>query len=115
MYDEYCSYVSLGVNPEAPSSTYPMYALLLTMNQYYLKEKGLKYVSDGARSVTEHSNIQPFLIDKFKFRKAYCDFKVYYKPIFGFIVRVLYPFRGLIHNKKLFAILNQEAMARGQK
>lgn len=113
-YDEYSNYVSMGVNPDAPSSTYPMYGLLLTMNQYYLEEKGLKYVCDGARTVTEHSNIQSFLIEKFKFRKAYCDLKVHYKLVFGLAIRALYPFRRIIHNKKLSAILNLEAMARGQ-
>ena len=35
------------------------------MNRYYLEELKLKYVNDGARSITEHSNIQPFLIDTF--------------------------------------------------
>ena len=41
-----------------------MYGLLLKMNQYYLDEIGVKYVMDGARSITEHSNIQPFLESK---------------------------------------------------
>lgn len=35
-YSDYCSYVSMGVNPNAPTSSYPMYGLILTMNQYYL-------------------------------------------------------------------------------
>ena len=42
------------------------------MNQYYLEEKKLKYVCDGSRTITEHSNIQEFLMHNFKFRKAYC-------------------------------------------
>lgn len=112
-YSDYCSYVSMGVNPDAPGSTYPMYGLILIMNQYYLENKCLSYVCDGARSVTEHSNIQPFLIEKFRFRKAYCDMKVYYKFPLGLAIRLLFPLRHLITNKKLSAILNQEAIAIG--
>ena len=111
-YDDYCSYVTMGVNPEAPTSSYPMYGLIFKMNQYYLCECGLKYVLDGARSVTEHSNIQPFLEEKFKFRKAYCDMQVFYKPLIGMAVKVLFPFRKWIKDKRIEAILRQEAWAR---
>ena len=83
------------------------------MNRYYLNELKLRYVSDGARSITEHSNIQPFLINKFKFRKAYCNLKLYYKWWFGIAVKLIYPFRRFIANGKAKAILNMEAMARG--
>lgn len=113
IYEEYCSYVTMGVNPKAPTSSYPMYGLLFKMNKYYLWECGLKYVLDGARSVTEHSNIQPFLEEKFKFRKAYCDMQVFYKPVIRVAVKVLFPFRKWIKNKKIEAILRQEAWARG--
>lgn len=110
---DYCSYVSMGVNPNAPKSTYPMYGLILEMNRYYLEELKLKYVCDGARSITEHSNIQPFLEEKFKFRKAYCDIQMFYKPLVGLAVKLLFPFRKLIKNKKIQAFLYQESMARG--
>lgn len=111
--DDYCSYVSMGVNPDAPKSSYPMYGLILEMNRYYLEELKLKYVCDGARSITEHSNIQPFLEEKFKFRRAYCDLQMFYKPWLGLIVKVLFPFRTIIKNKRIAAFLNQESMARG--
>ena len=112
VFDDHCDYVSMGVNPDAPSSTYPMYGLILEMNRFYLAEKNLLYVSDGARSITEHSNIQPFLIDKFKFRKAYCDIQVFYSFWMGLVIRTLFPLRKWIKNKKIAALLNQEAMAR---
>lgn len=112
-FEDYCSYVSMGVNPNAPKSTYPMYGLILEMNRYYLEELGLKYVMDGARSITEHSNIQPFLEEKFKFRKAYCELQIFYKPIVGIAVKILFPFRKLIKHPKVAAILRQEAWARG--
>lgn len=112
-YDDYCSYVTMGVNPEAPISSYPMYGLIFLMNQYYLRDCGLKYVLDGARSVTAHSNIQPFLEEKFKFRRAYCDLHVFYKPWFGLAVKILFPFRKYIKQSKVAAVLRQEAWARG--
>ena len=112
-YDDYCSYLTMGVNPHAPSSSYPMYGLILEMNRYYLQEKGMKYVLDGARSITEHSNIQPFLEQKFKFRKAYSVLQIYYKPWLKFAVCILFPFRKWIRNKSVSAILRQEAWRRG--
>ena len=84
------------------------------MNRYYLEEKGLKFVNDGARSITNHSNVQPFLIDTFNFRKAYCRLNIKYKWWFGIIVSILYPFRRFIKIAKVQAILNMEAMARNE-
>lgn len=79
----YCNYSTLKAMPSYLRSNYPYYGLIYTMNQYYLADMGLHFVNDGARSITNHSNIQPFLIEKFKFRKAYCRIKLYYKPWFG--------------------------------
>lgn len=112
MYDTFCDYSSMGVDPNAPKSSYPMYALIMEMNRYYLEELGLKYVCDGARSITEHSNSQPFVEEKFKFRKAYCGLQVFYKPWFGLAVKLLFPFRKWIKNKKVAAILRQETWVR---
>lgn len=113
VYNDYCNYVSMGYNPVAPKSSYPMYGLVFEMNRYYLEEKKLSFVLDGSRSLTEHSNIQPFLEEKFGFRKAYCDMKVYYKPLMGCIVKILFPFRKLIKKQKIALLLKQEAWARG--
>ena len=111
-YEDYCSYVTMGVNPDAPGSTYPMYGLVYRMNEYYLQEQGLKYVLDGARSVTEHSNIQPFLEEKFRFRKAYCHIRLFYKPLIGCAVNMLFPMRRWIKHPKIQAVLRQEAWKR---
>lgn len=95
------------------NSTYPYYGLIFEMTKYYLEDMGLKYVCDGSRSITEHSNIQGFLVDKLAFRKAYCKLDITYKPWFGLIVRMLYPFRNIMPIPQVKAILIQEAMARG--
>lgn len=113
LIDGYCDYTSMGISPDVPNNTYPMYGLIYEMNRYYLEEKKVSFVMDGARSITEHSNIQPFLEEKFKFRKAYCDLQLYYRSWVGIAVRVLYPFRKMIKSHRLTALLNMEAMARG--
>lgn len=99
-------------NPEYLNKHYPFYGLLFVMNNYYLGERGLKYLSDGFRSVTGHSNIQPFLENKFLFRKAYCRINVTYKPMIGAAVALLYPFRKLIPSLKVRNFLNLEAICR---
>ncbi len=113
IFSDYCDYSTMGISPEFPNNTYPMYGLIYEMNRYYLEEKGVPFVCDGARSITGHSNIQGVLEDKFKFRKAYCDLDVFYKPWFGMAVKLLFPFRKLIKQPKVSAILRQEAWARG--
>lgn len=93
----------------------PFYGLFYTMNQYYLGEKKLKYVCDGSRSITEHSNIQQFLMYNFKFRKAYCKLRVYYKWWFGVVINVLFPFRNVIPFRNVRAILKMEEYSRSFK
>lgn len=113
IFKDYCDYSTMGISPDFPNNTYPMYGLIFEMNRYYLEEKQIPFVSDGARSITGHSNIQQVLEGKFKFRKAYCDIQVFYKPWFGVAVKVLFPFRKMITHPKVAAILRQEAWARG--
>ena len=113
MIDDYVDYTSMGIGPDFPNNTYPMYGLIYEMNRYYLEDRKLKFVMDGARSITEHSNIQPFLEEKFKFRKAYCDLQIYYRTWVGIAVKVMFPFREWIRSQSLSALLNLEAMARG--
>lgn len=114
IFGDYCDYSTLKALPEAlHNSTYPYYGLLYEMNRHYLQEKRMRYVCDGARTVTGHSNIQKFLVDKFNFRKAYCRLKIYYKPWMKLLVNVIYPFRKTMPNQ-VRGILNMEAMCRGE-
>lgn len=89
------SYSSLKAIPEFMNKHYPYFGLLYEMNHYYLGKKGYLYVSDGWRSITEHSGIQPFLEKNFLFRKSYCQMRLYYKVWFGMLIKVLYPLRHL--------------------
>ena len=111
VYEQMCDYSVMKARPEE-LSRYPYYGLIYTMNEYYLKECGLKYVNDGARSITEHSNIQPFLMQKFHFRKAYCRIDIVYKPWMAVAVKMLYPFRKRVPMAAVRSLLNQEEMTR---
>ena len=106
-----CSYSTLKAYPDE-LSRYPYYGLIYTMNQHYLQECGLQFVNDGARSVTNHSNMQPFLIQKFHFRKAYCNLKITYRPPLGLCVKMLYPFRKHIPSTTVRNLLYLEEMTR---
>ena len=112
VWDDACEYSMSAVMPEykRKNTTYPYYGLFFSMNQYYLQEKGFRYVTDGTRSITEHSNIQPFLEEKFHFRKSYCRLKVYYQWWMKIAVKVLYPFRKFITIPSVKAVLNMESM-----
>ena len=111
-----CEYGLIGILPEYKhNNTYPYYGLFYKMNEYYLGEKGFRYVADGARSITEHSQIQDFLIQNFHFRKAYCQLEVHYCWWMKLAVKLLYPFRKIIPLQRVKAILNMEAMQRGEK
>ena len=110
---ESCEYRTMKAIP-AFQKLYAYYGLIYEMNRYYLEERGLKYVNDGGRSITNHSNIQPFLIEKFNFKKAYCHFDIYYKWWLRVAVKTLYPFRKLIKVLQVQSLLNMEAMAHNQ-
>ena len=116
LWDHACQYDLIGVLPQYKrNQSFPYYGLFHTMNQYYLQEKGCLYVTDGTRSVSEHSNIQPFMEEKFNFRKAYCQLAVHYCWWLKMAVKILYPFRKIITLPRIKAILNMEAMQRGEK
>lgn len=109
--DESCEYRTMKAIP-AFQKLYAYYGLIYEMNRYYLEERRLKYVNDGGRSITNHSNIQPFLINKFNFRKAFCHFDIHYKWWLELVVKALYPFRKVLKLGKVQSLLNMEAMVR---
>lgn len=93
-----CNYTYIKYHPDY-LNLYPSYALHYEMDSYYLDEKKLNYVNVGAKSIAHETNVQDFLIQKFKYRKGYCDLAIIYRPDIKLLVTVLYPFRKLI--KKL--------------
>ena len=116
LWDNCCEYGMTGILTKYKrSGYYPYYGLYQHLNQYYLEKSRYNYVSDSARTITDHSQIQDFLIQNFKFRKAYCQLAVHYKWWMKIAVNMLYPFRKIITLPRIKAILNMEAMQRGEK
>jgi len=71
-------YSTIKLNPDY-LSYYPSYALIYSMNKYYLQDHKVEYVNDGFRSILHQSNIQEFLINKFDFQKKYTNLNVNYR------------------------------------
>lgn len=92
--DSYILFESSKANPAYLPKFYPMYGLYDARNKYYLSCKKVMYVDSGARTITEHSNVQDFLIEKIGFRKAYNNMHIHYTPTIGLAVKMLYPFRN---------------------
>lgn len=104
-----CEYDNAKCSTESlHNSTYPYYGLFYIMNRYYLGERKVNYVSDGSRSITDHSNIQDYLIYNFKFRKAYCRLRIHYKLWLSVVIKALFPFRKIIPLQNVRAILKME-------
>ena len=59
----------------------------------------LKYIVTSQRSITKHSNIQDFMVQKFNFRRAYCDLQIEYRWWLKFLLSVIFPFKSLIKGK----------------
>ena len=91
---------------------YACYGLLYEMNRQYLKERGLQYVSNGARSIMKGSSIQPLLINKLRFRRVYCQLEMHYVWWLWLAVHILLPLRRLFPHGRVRAILDQESMTR---
>ena len=54
------------------------------------------------------------MIEKFHFRKAYCQLQIVYQWWMKIAVNILFPFRKLVPVQSVKAILNMEAMRRNK-
>lgn len=112
-----CFYVTMWLDPKSMSD-FSGYLLFHEMELHYLKERKFRYVSDGARSLSHHTNIHDFLIKKFGFRKVYANLHVEYAPWLRIIVKLIYPFRSVIERVPLYIfktasiLLKQEELRR---
>lgn len=114
--DNACDYKITCILPKYhANSFYTYYGLFYAMNGHYLGKKHFRYVTDGSRTITEHSGIQDYLIQNFNFRKAYCQLEIHYQWWMKIAVKLLYPFRNIITLPRIKAVLNMEAMQRGAK
>jgi len=100
---------------------YPIYSLLYTMLNCYLNKRMYYSISNGMLSINHHTNMQGFL-KKFGFKEQFCRLNIIYSPFFGFLVKIIYPFSGLINYiykiissdilYKIIVILRQEKIRR---
>lgn len=115
--DSACFYNTMWFQPDALRA-YAGYLLIHEMNKHYLNERGLRYVSDGARNISHRTNIHEFLEQKFRFRRAYARLSVVYFPGFAILVKLLYPFRKWFNARsssllqKVAVVLEQERIRR---
>ena len=87
LVDDYCDYSTIKFDPMYLKD-YSSYVLYYSMNKYYLNDNDFKYVNNGTRSISHQTNIHDFLIDKFRFRKAYCKMEIEYSPFFNFFINI---------------------------
>lgn len=79
------------------------------------------YISVGSRNVQHETAFQDFVEDIFGFRKAYCRLNVAYNPRIGWVIPILYSFRGLLTKldhigivHKINGVLQMEQIVREQ-
>ena len=109
------SYTTIKLHPKYLKH-YPMYSLLYKMNEYYLQEEKMEYVTDGFRSILHETNIQDFLIKKFNFKKAYTRLHIKFRQPYSLFIKATFPFRiitGRI-DKRLKALYELENVSRYQ-
>lgn len=58
----------------------PNNALCYELTRHYLRDRQMRYVSDGTRSVLHDTNFQDFLC-KMGYRRVYCPLKIAMKPV----------------------------------
>ncbi len=92
---------------------YTSYALFYKMNEYYLGDYSFEYVSEGYRSLSHETNIQNYLINKFKFKKFYLQLNVEYREPLKSILNLTYPFNKIFNfSKQLVSLYSLEKIRR---
>jgi hypothetical protein len=107
------AYITIKLHPES-LSLYAGYALVHTMNEYYLAQEGFQYVNDGWRSVLHETQVQDFLIRKFAFRRQPSCLRVFYRGGLSALMKAAYPFRGVLRkaDQRLAAMFALEEISR---
>ncbi|MDO5570897.1 MAG: hypothetical protein Q4F97_05450 [Bacteroidales bacterium] len=108
-------YETFRISKKYLKGNYPYYALIYSMNEYYLSKKDYKFVCDGFRTMRERSDIQKFLIDKFKFRKAYCNTMIYYNSSLSKMAKYLYAIRFFFPGERAKAFFRQHRLFSNSK
>lgn len=97
--------VTWKVDYDGYNQFYPSYGLVYQMCEYYLNQEAVQYVNDGGRSLTQHSNVQDFLIDRFGFRKAYTKLNAIFRWYLVLPLIMLSIFEGCIKSNKVRSLV----------
>lgn len=103
--DQHVDLVTWKVDYDNYSQLYPSYGLVYSMCDYYLNHEGFRFVNDGGRSLTGHSSVQDFLMDKFGFRKAYTKLNTVFKWYLIPPLMLLSPFENKIKNNAIYSLV----------
>lgn len=99
VHDGICECDTSKADPDYYTKYYPLYGIYDARNEFYLNVLKLKYIVTSQRSITQHSNIQDFMIEKFNFRRAYCDLQIEYRWWLKLALNILFPFRSVLTGK----------------
>ena len=94
-------------HPELQSYNRPSDVLHYAVLNYYLNELGQKYITSGTRSINHKTNVQDYKINHWNFRKAYCKVHVIYNPKIKWIIKLLYPVRGIFYLFDSITLIHQ--------
>ena len=93
------------------------YYFLFRALEYYLKENDFNHINAGSRNILHKTNFQEFLVQKFNFRRAYCDIHIIYKKrtlIFIYLIRLISFLKFeilLTYNSKIYALFLQDKIS----
>jgi hypothetical protein len=103
---EYCNYSVEKILPQY-KRFFPSLYVNHVMDNYYLANTQIKFISAGARSIYHDTEIQSFLISKCGYREAYCLVSVKFLPLIPTMIHLCNTFSFLIsRSRKLSAILS---------
>ena len=102
---EHVDLVTWKVDYEKYKHFYPSYGLIYKMLEHHLSFEDVKFVDDGGRSLTEHSNVQIFLMQKFGFRKAYTKLNAKFRWYLLPILKMIAPFEKYIRHSNLRSLV----------
>ena len=105
-HDIWCEIQSAKFWPEY-QNTRVSDALYATVLDEYLNKQNKQYVSSGSRNISHSTNTQEYKEIHFGYRKAYCKLHVAYNPKIKWIIKLIYPFRGLLKKLDRIGIVHQ--------
>lgn len=84
---------------------FPSYGMVYTVLEHYLNSGKCDYALSGFRTLSQHSNAQLFMQEKFGFKKAYCNLHVTFRWFLYPPIWILYVFRKYIKHRKLIQLI----------